>query len=64
MAIKIDIKEMRTNMKLTFEEFLFVCESVINCCDEHKTMFDKSDVEINLYRDNRRTLHLDIKGQV
>lgn len=55
---------MRTNMKLTFEEFLFVCESVMNCCDEHKTMFDKSDVEINLYRDNRRTLHLDIKGQV
>ena len=51
-------------MKLTFKEFLFVCESVINCCEEHKTMFDKSDVEINLYRDNCRTLHLDIKGQV
>lgn len=51
-------------MKLTFEEFLFVCNSVMNCCEEHKTMFDKSDVMINLYRDDRRTLHLDIKGQV
>lgn len=55
---------MRIKMKLTFEEFLFVCESVMNCCNEHKTMFDKSDVEINLYRDDRRLLHLDIKGQM
>lgn len=55
---------MRFKMKLTFEEFLFVCNSVMNCFDEHKTMFDKSDVMINLYRDDRRTLHLDIKGQV
>ena len=63
MPIKICVKEMRFKMKLTFEEFLFVCNSVMTCCDEHKTMFDKSDVEITLYRDNRRTLHLDIKGQ-
>lgn len=64
MAIKIYVKEMRIRMKLTFEEFLFICDSVMDCCEQHKTMFDKSDVEINLYRDDRRLLHLDIKGQM